>query len=215
MGEQLTRDLMLVYLDRGVLPEMVTLVLRPKGRLRVPGRRRLRSRLKLSSCRLKWRVVELWTLTADQLFGTQDVGLIPWVPLTDSAEPPETLVQRCRELIDERAVPGERDNLLAVTQVLTRLRYNDLSLLTILGGRKTMIESPLIDELFAEKAREISCQTASRNVLTILETRFGAVPDEVADQVRSVADDDRLTDLVRKAASCHDLESFRDALGSE
>ena len=30
-GRQLTGDLMLVYLDRGELPETVTLVLRPKG----------------------------------------------------------------------------------------------------------------------------------------------------------------------------------------
>jgi hypothetical protein len=31
VGRQLTGDVMLVYLDRGELPEAVTLVLRPKG----------------------------------------------------------------------------------------------------------------------------------------------------------------------------------------
>ena len=44
VGEQLTRDLMLVYLDRGELPEAVTLVLRPKGKYCVPESRNLRSR---------------------------------------------------------------------------------------------------------------------------------------------------------------------------
>ena len=59
VGKQLTGDLMLVYLDRGELPEAVTLVLRPKGKYRIPRSRNLRSRHGLSSCRLKWRVVEL------------------------------------------------------------------------------------------------------------------------------------------------------------
>ncbi|HEY1375911.1 MAG TPA: hypothetical protein VGF55_03920, partial [Gemmataceae bacterium] len=38
IAEQVFADLALVYLDRGVLPEAVVLVLRPKGRLRAPGR---------------------------------------------------------------------------------------------------------------------------------------------------------------------------------
>ena len=56
--DQLTRDLMLVFLDRGELPEAVTLVLRPKGKFRVPAGRDLRSRHGLSSCRVNWRVVD-------------------------------------------------------------------------------------------------------------------------------------------------------------
>jgi hypothetical protein len=67
VGKQLTGDLMLVYLDRGELPEAVTLVLRPKGKYRIPRSRNLRSRHGLSSCRLKWRVVELWTIPAAEL----------------------------------------------------------------------------------------------------------------------------------------------------
>jgi hypothetical protein len=84
VGKQLTGDLMLVYLDRGELPEAVTLVLRPKGKYRIPRSRNLRSRHGLSSCRLKWRVVELWTIPAEDLLQAHDVGLIPWVPLTIS-----------------------------------------------------------------------------------------------------------------------------------
>ena len=33
MGQQMTHDLLLVYLDRGQLPEAVTLVLRPKWKI--------------------------------------------------------------------------------------------------------------------------------------------------------------------------------------
>ena len=151
VGQQLTGDLMLVYLDRGELPEAVTFVLRPKGKYRIPRSRNLHSRHGLSSCHLKWRVVELWTIPAAELLQAGDVGLIPWVPLTDFADPPEKMMERCRDVIEQNAPPDEKANLLAVTQVLAYLRYNDMGLLTILGGRKVMLESPLIDELVQEK----------------------------------------------------------------
>jgi hypothetical protein len=59
---------------RGELPEAVTLVLRPKGKYRIPRSRNLRSRHGLSPCRLKWRVVELWTIPAEDLLQAHDVG---------------------------------------------------------------------------------------------------------------------------------------------
>jgi len=68
---------------------------------------------------VNWQVVELWTIPAEELLQAGDVGLIPWVPLTDFADPPERMLQRCREAIEERAPPGEKANLLAVTQVFS------------------------------------------------------------------------------------------------
>ncbi len=213
---QLTRDVMLVYLDRGQLPETVTLVLRPKGKFRVPSGRNLRSPRGLSSCRLSWRVVELWTIPAEALLRTGDVGLIPWVPLTDFADPPEAIIQRCREAIDANAPPGETANFLAVTQVLTGLRYNkDAGLLTVLlsllGGRQAMLESPVIQDLLTAQART----TAQEDIVTFLEERFGHVPEDFAMEIRSVVEEDRLRELVRKAASCADLEAFRKALAPD
>ncbi len=220
VAQQLTGDLMLVYLDRGELPEAVTFVLRPKGKYRIPRSRNLRSRHGLSSCHLKWRVVELWTIPAAELLEAGDVGLIPWVPLTDCADPPEKVMERCRDMIEQNAPSGEKENLLAVTQVLAYLRYNDVGLLTILGGRKVMLESPLLDDIFMEKygnlltkkTSEAARQSAQRSIITILETRFGAVPRELADEIKSVADEDQLQKLVQTAASCPDLEAFRDAI---
>jgi len=94
--------------------------------------------------------------------------------------------------------------LLAVTQVLSSLRYNDVGLLSILGGRNAMIESPLLQEFVAEGRR--------KDILTFLETRFGEVPLDVSEAIQSVVDEDRLTDLVRKSASCPDLDAFRNVI---
>jgi hypothetical protein len=63
----------------------------------------------------QWRVVELWNVAADDLLAADDVGLIPWVPLTRFVVPPEQMLQICRERIDRQARPTERENLLAVS----------------------------------------------------------------------------------------------------
>ena len=58
---------------------------------------------------------------------------------------------------------GEKANLLEVTQVLSSLRYNDVGLLSILGGRNAMIESPLLQEFVADGRRK-DILTFSRRV---------------------------------------------------
>ncbi len=204
VGKQMTDDLLLVYLDRGELPEGVTLVLRPKGKYRVPRSQTLRSRRGLSSCRVKWHVVELWKIPAEELLQADDIGLIPWVPLTDFPDPPETMLQRCREAIEEHAPVAEKANLLAVTEVLTFLRYNNLDLLTILGGSKVMLESPLIQNLLAEKVHQ--------DIVMFLEARFGDVPRDLVEEIESVVDEKQLKGLVPLAGSCPDLDAFRSAM---
>jgi len=218
VGQQMTDDLLLVYLDRGQLPEAVTLVLRPKGKYRVPRSRNLWSRRGVSSCRVMWQVVELWTIPAEELLQAGDVGLIPWVTLTDFADPPETMLRRCREAIEQHAPPGERANLLAVTQVFSFLRYNDLAILTVLGGKEVMLEIPFLDEIVMEKTRETACatacETARQDIVTVLEARFGEVPVDLAEKIESIADERQLRGLVRLAASCPDLDAFRNGLTS-
>jgi WD40 repeat protein len=80
--------------------------------------------------------VELGTIPAEELLHAGDFGLIPWVPLTDFADQPETMLQRCRESIEQHAPPGEKANLLAVTQVFFVWPYNDSGWLTILKGKR-------------------------------------------------------------------------------
>jgi hypothetical protein len=141
------------------------LVLRPKGRFRVSGRHEVRSRLGWSHLACGWKVVELWTLAAEELLAAGDVGLVPWVPLTHFDGPPEPLLERCRERIEQQAHPDDQANLLAVTQVLAKLRFPQPELLNLLGGKQVMIESPLIKELLAEYGQD--------SIVEILTARWG------------------------------------------
>lgn len=206
--EQVLRDALLVLLHRRVVPEVITLVLRPKGNLRVSETQQVSSPHGFTQLTLRSRVVELWTLSATELLAANDVGLIPWVPLTNFDAAPEVIVRQCQERIEQQAKPDEYANLVAVTQVMTRLRYNDLQLLSLLGGSRAMIESPLIQELMEQRDRESKHEA----ILDNLEARFGPPPAEVSLAVRSISDLARLRDLHRLAATCTSLEAFRSHL---
>jgi len=109
-----------------------------------------------------------------------------------------------RERIERQADFNERANLLAVTQVFSRLRFPSPKLLEILGGSKIMAESPLIRELVAEELQNV--------LLEVLEERFQTVSSDLAEQVRAVTRAKKLKTLIRKASVSRDLEAFRDFL---
>jgi hypothetical protein len=202
--EQAADDLMLASQHLGVLPELLIVVLAPKGQYRVRGRHQWQSRLGWSKLVGEWNVVELWTVPAEDLLAAGDVGLVPWVPLAQSSQPPEVLLRECCERIERQAPPDERDNLLAVSQVLARLRHTDPDLLALLGGKRVMLESPLIRDLLAENTQEA--------ILKFLRARFGGVPLEVEKRLRRYKSEKRLNDLVEYAATCRDLKAFREKL---
>lgn len=188
--------------------------LRPKGNLTVEPDQHVTSAHGLSELRLKVHVVNLWTLSAEELLSANDVGLIPWVPLADYSGAPESLLQTCSERIDKQARPDEKQKLLAATRVMAELRYNDVQLLGLLGGNLMSIEqiyeqSPSVQWFAAKKTRDHS----RKFVFHLLDKRFGAVPEDLAVHLRAVDDQARLDELLDLAIDCEDLEAFRTALG--
>ena len=105
--EQVVRATALVYLDRQIVPDVLVLILHPRGNAVPPGATTMRSRLGWTTWPLSWRTVQLWTLPAETLLAAGDVGLIPWVPLTQFDGPPEPILRECRERIDQSA-PSDR-----------------------------------------------------------------------------------------------------------
>jgi hypothetical protein len=206
--EQVVRATALVYLDRQVVPDVLVVFLHPRGNVLPAASTTMHSRQRWTTWPLSWRTVELWKLPAETLLAAGDVGLIPWVPLTQFEGPPEAIVRKCRERIDEGAPPNEHENLLAVTQFLARLRYNDPGLFNLLGGRRAMIESPLLQEILAEER----LQATREAILTVLTSRFGIAAREVEADLKSIEDGDRLNELIRLSASCRSLKSFRKRL---
>ena len=239
--EQIRKDVAMVLLTRGVLPDVVLVVLCPKGNLALSREQVLRSTHGLTELRLRVHLVNLWTVPAEDLLAAGDVGLIPWVLLAHYEGPPEALLQECRQRIEQQGRPEERDNLLAITRVMAETRYNDAQLLSILGGRimgfeRALLATPagqrIIDQKVAEikrqfeeeatrkaeeatrKAEEAAQETARNDVLRVLRRRFSSVPEDVAGQLEAIQTQQKLGDLLDLAVVCPNLEVFRQALSS-
>jgi hypothetical protein len=203
--DQVIDDLCMAKLVRGRVPEVVVLVLFPRDDQPLPAQGRVTSRRGRTALSGTWHVVELAGVPAATLLASGDVGAVPLVPLTQLGAPPEVVLQQCKDLIEQNARPDERANLLAITQVFTEARFPNAPWLSIFGGKKLMIESPMVQELLAETAQ----QTMHRAILKFLETRFGPVPADVSAAVRLTVDEAALDTLLRLAAYCPDLDAFR------
>jgi hypothetical protein len=212
VAHQVLADTAMVYLDRQVLPEVVVLFLHRRGKAEALDAINLSSPQGLTDWKLSWRIAKLWEVPAQELLAADDIGLIPWVPLTKFKGPPEPMIRQCRARIDQVTLPDEHENLLAVTQFLARMRYNDPKLFEILGGPKAMIESPLLQELKAEWTQEAMREAKIEDLMTFLVGRFGSKAESLETEIKAIGDEARLKELIKYAATCRTLGSFRKQL---
>jgi hypothetical protein len=208
--DQMCDNLRLVRQARGVLVDAVVLCLCPRGAYRVPERVEDSSPLGWSAEALRWKVVELWTLRAEDLLTAPDVAVVTMASLAKQDGPPEVLLQRCRDRI-EREGGEQRANLLAVSQVFARLHFDRPELLDILKGDNIMIESPWLQEIADKSRREERAQA----ILQFLTTRFGAVPPSITAGLEQVKEMDGLRRLTGHSAACVSLQAFEASLLEE
>lgn len=198
--EQIQRDIAMVYLARRILPEALVVVFHPKGQFRVQAAQQLESPQGWTRWDTSWRVVELWSLSAEALLASGDLGLVPWAPLAATTATAEQMLQSCRDSIERYSDVQGKEMLLAVTQVFASLRYKDERLLALLGGKKTMLEFPIIQELLAERSH--------MHILRLLRGRFGEVPQTVVERLNEINKEETLDALNEYAGLCPDLNSF-------
>jgi hypothetical protein len=146
----------------------------------------------------------VWKLPGEKYLAEGGVGAVPWTTLMHFDGPPEAFLGRCAEKIEREAIPQERADLLAVAQVLTGLRFPDLDLIALFGGKKSMIESPLLQKMLAERIHDL--------IFDSLKARFGTIPRDVARHLRAIIDDKKLRELNQVANNCPSMEAFREAL---
>lgn len=216
---QVLDDLMLIAVDRKAVPEVVSLVLKPKGKLTVTGASEHvspRGRTRIGG---SWPVVRMWELDAEALLASPDVGVIPWVPLAHTTLPPDELMTRCRDRLVQVSDANDRAGLIAVTDVFVGLAFPGRSIFEVLRG------SPMFEKIFETAYREspalretwrglIHRQGLREATLVALEAQFGSVPAECAAGVDDVMDEDRLKTLHRLAVTCPDVGAFVAALNA-
>lgn len=220
---QVFEDILAIELVRRVTPEVVCLVLKPKGNLAVGGKQTRKSRRGLTTVSADWRVVNLWTLDADSLLAADDPGLIPLVPLAATTRPADEVLVECRDRLELVPDANDRSGLQVVTAILAGFALNRPGLAKLFGGGEKMIESPVLDELIeqiearAAKANQMKLEaeiqakharTLRESIIAALDARFGSVPDAVRAGLAGITDPGRLEALVRSAATCPDVPAF-------
>jgi len=207
VAEQVFDDLSLVYQNRRVLPEAIVFVLRPKGNARVAQDFVVTSgSTELSG---RWKVIELWTLSAEELLKTGEPALMPLVPLAKFTGNPELLLRQCRRVIDEKAGKGEVASLLAVCQVFAGLAIRDAKLIHRILGTLPMTMD-LMDSVIAQEIMAFgNAKRMHRAILKVLQSRFEQIPEDLRTRLELVTDDLKLDTLVVLAGACNDLEEFR------
>jgi hypothetical protein len=107
---------------------------------------------------------------------------------------------------------------LRTVEILLGLRYNQRKdqpflerLRALLGGREAMIESPIYQEIVEESERNGEIRARQQDILDVLDSRFGAAAQDLEVELKAV-EFDRLGDLLRFAAKCRNLASFRKRL---
>jgi hypothetical protein len=201
-------DVLLTYLNRRVVPEVIALTLNDRGNVRVASDIRLASPLAHTALEARWRVVNLWEVSARNFLPITDPGYAPWVPLMKIDGPPEPVLQQCKDAIDTVPEVGRRRNLLGVTQILAGLRFDEKMLEAMFKAEGKMIESPVLTKWF----RQRDIETLQGVVLAKLETRFGPVPTDVSAAVRVVTEQPRLESLLDSVYASPTLDAFRRVL---
>jgi hypothetical protein len=214
LTRQLARDMMMVYLNFGVVPEVLAIILNQSGRYRAESSFDYRS--PSGHCRVtgNWNVTELWRLPADQLLAMNDVGLIPWVPLTAFEQPAEVIVRECKERIDRFAPADQHGEFLIVTAVLTDLRFKDRRLLEILGGKNLVAASSPLKQIFDEFYEDKVVEVRQEDILEFLKARFKKIPVPITRAIKATKDSERLDALVKLCGTCASLREFESVLSS-
>jgi len=67
-----------------------------------------------------------------------------------------------------------------------------------------MIESPLLQKMMAERDH--------KHILEALKDRFGTVPSDVTKRLCEIVEEKKLSQFMRLANKCADMDAFRQAL---
>jgi hypothetical protein len=110
--------------------------------------------------------------------------------------------------------------VIAVSQILASLRYNDRWLFTFFRGKEGMIESPYLNEIIEEQVNlrvgkavaKARVSQLRQDIPRILRDRFGALPAEFGAELDKVTDIAELHALADWAERCSDLDAFRQRL---
>lgn len=200
----------------GVYP--VVVVLRPGGRLRDEWVMRALGR---ETARFRFEVIPIWEVDGREVVAQGLEGLYPLLPLMRwEGKKAEEMLEESQKLVLGIGDKEERSDAYVALRVLSGIVHPEALVRRILRRRKIMMESPFYREIL-EEGRVLGLKEGMErgqmeglreSVLEVLEVRFGLVPPDVEEMVRSVRGRKLLEGLLRKTAAVESLEAFSEQL---
>ena len=165
-----------------------------------------------------YRLVNLTDLPGRKFLRCGPVGIIPLVPLMRHEEPPEEVLEKCAERVEEAPTAWQPDLYLGLA-LLASLRFSKEIILRIIEVSK-MEASPLFDDIrekWIDQGLQQGLQRGSREerikaILEALEENVGYYPKDLEDRLRVIQDMDILKVLFRRAVKAKSLIEFMSAL---
>lgn len=157
---------------------------------------------------LDFLVVRLWEVDVNTVLGSNDAtGLLPLVPLMSNVDEGD-VIQASRVLRLSRS----NETLQTILAMYATMKFGDLIAQKLLRERIAMLDEMLLESPFYEKIIEKGMtqgieQGIENSILTVIETRFGVVTDDLNESVRMVDDLNELTQLLSFSVVAPSLES--------
>jgi hypothetical protein len=149
--------------------------------------------------------VRLWEVDPEPVLAAGTVALLPLVPLM--GPPNEEVLQRAVALAATVPDEEERADLYTGLSVLGGLRYSR-DLIRAMIRSEQMSKSPIFEEIVHEG--EVRGQRNA--IVTFLAERFGPVPGEIIEALKSLEEEAELSRLLRATARCASLDEFAEQL---
>jgi predicted transposase YdaD len=169
----------------------------------------------------RYRVVKLWEHEPSTILSLPSAGLAPLAPLMKTKDPVRTVVESKQKILGAEPLAVGREKkieLCGALFALAGLVIDDRDLLFKLiwedwMGLERSVTVQWLMERGAEKGVVKGLLDARRDaVVSVLESRFGAVDEGLQSRIHGILDAEELQKLLRWAASAASLEAFLEAL---
>lgn len=168
--------------------------------------------------RFRYRLVKIYEMDAREIVDHGPFCLLPFTPLMKNGE--ETMTQADDLIYKSERSRVEKADLLTSMAILSGIVSTDLPVQLIRRRRDIMIESAAYDIIKEEGIQQGIQQgtnsgmilDAREMLLDVIETRFRAIPPDIAETVNRISDRSFLKLLHKQAIICDSPDVLRKAM---
>jgi len=159
---------------------------------------------------IRYRLMRMWEIDGKELLEAEDPYLLPLVAAAKSGA--DEIFEAERRIYSSQFEIGIKADLLTILTIFAGLKGKKIVEELLRRRRDIMIESVAYDLIKEEWIKEGTLETTRRDILEVLEERFGVVPVRFVENVKAIGSDFVLRGLLRQSVRCDSFEEFESIL---